>query len=105
MQRKTSNQAFPFVLIICFFFSLSIFGQTEGKKSLFAVIQQLEEQHNIRFSYVPDEISDISVTVPEKTDSLQEVLTQLNNQTPLRFTLLDDRYVTVVSPQRKNNYC
>lgn len=105
MQRKTSNQAFPFVLIICFFFSLSIFGQTEGKKSLFAVIQQLEEQHNIRFSYVPDEISDISVTVPKKTDSLQEVLAQLNNQTSLQFTLLDDRYVTIVSRQQKSNYC
>jgi len=105
MQPKTSKQAFSFVLIMCFFFSLSVFGQTEEKQPLSKVMQQLEKEHNIRFSYVPEEIENITVTLSEEKETLSEILMRLNSQTTLQFTLLNNRYVTVVSRQQKSLYC
>ncbi|PVW13396.1 carboxypeptidase-like regulatory domain-containing protein [Marixanthomonas spongiae] len=105
MQHKISKQAFVSVLAIFFFFGFSVLGQTEEKKPLYAVIQQLEQKYDIRFSYVPEEIAPIFVTLSKETESLPVILKQLNNQTPLQFTLLDDRYVTVVSPLRQSKLC
>lgn len=101
MRHKSNKKAWSFVLIACLFFSFSIYGQTEEKQSLAVVIQQLEEKHDIRFTYVPKEIMGIMVTIPQETD-LQKVLQSLNQQTNLQFTLLDNRYVTVVSPKTKS---
>ena len=104
MQQKTNKQAFPFVLIVCLFFSFSVIGQTEEKKSLFAIMQQLEKKYDIRFSYVPEEVERISVSLSEE-ENLSDILKKLNNQTQLEFTLVSNRYVTVVSRQLKNAYC
>lgn len=104
MQRRTIKPAVLFVLVLCFFFSFPTFGQTGEKQALAVVMQELEQKHNIRFSYVPEEIAGITVSLPEKTANLQAVLQQLNKQTDLQFTLLNNRYVTVVSPPKKS-YC
>ena len=105
MQQKTIKKTAPFVLIVCFFFCLSVTGQTQEKQSLVVAMSQLEKTFNIRFSYVPEEVKNITVNLSIEKQNLPDILKQLNNQTQLEFTLLNNRYVTVVSPQLQQQYC
>ncbi len=103
MQTKPLKAPCSFFMI-CLLIGFSAFGQTGGKQPLLEVMQQLEQTYNIRFSYVPKQVEGVVVSIPQESNDLQTVLKQLNRQTQLKFTLLKNRYVTVVAAL-KASYC
>ena len=64
------------------------------KKMLISYIQELESKFDIKFSYVDDDIQDIQIIVP-KSIVLEEVITDILNQTQIKIQRLNERYYTV----------
>lgn len=104
MQHRITKTAYSFFLIVCLSISFSTFGQTGKKMPLSTLMHQLEQTHHIRFSYVPKEVKGVEVFISEEVNDLQTILDQLNQQTNFKFTLLRNRYVTVVHTPKKP-YC
>ncbi|TDI77145.1 MAG: hypothetical protein E2O83_08440, partial [Bacteroidetes bacterium] len=55
----------------------------------------LEERHSVSFSYVPSEISEISIPLPSNDISLEDALRYLDESTTFQFKNIDDRYISV----------
>ncbi len=93
MQNKTRN-CFTF---IAFFLSVWIgFGQeTTVNKSLTEILTRVEETFQVRFSYAPEDVRGIQIKEPDNSLSLNEVLDYLNKRTPLYFSEVSNRYITI----------
>lgn len=63
------------------------------------VIQQLENDFNIRFSYAEDAIADKSVTLNTTDLRFTEILGALEAQTGLHFEKIEDRPQVIIVPQ------
>ena len=95
MQRKTTRLV-SFLLLALFLFSnQQIYGQNTKKSSLVSILKMLEERHSVSFSYVPSEISEISIALPSNDISLEDALRYLNESTTFQFKNIDDRYISV----------
>jgi hypothetical protein len=75
--------------------------QKEGQP-LSDLLQQLETQYNINFSFADDTIKGITSSVNlNKNMSLEEILDILEKETLLNFELLDNRFV-IIKAQKKD---
>ncbi|MBL7559997.1 TonB-dependent receptor plug domain-containing protein [Olleya sp. YSTF-M6] len=80
-------------------FSYSVYGQK--KQPLLDVLSTLEYQFKVSFSYADQTIKGVMVTYDSK-DELSSILNNIENQTGLKFNLLDDHFITVSTT--KNNF-
>lgn len=95
MQRKTTNLV-SFLLVLLFLFSNhSLSGQNLEPQPLTSILKELETKHDVSFSYVASEISGINILPPPPDISLDKALSYLNRNTTLRFSKIDDRYISV----------
>ncbi len=62
--------------------------------NLIDLLQNLEIKYEIKFSYVDEDIGGVAINIP-KTESLQEVLNSIQNQTQVKIQKLNERYYTV----------
>ncbi|WP_261975576.1 TonB-dependent siderophore receptor [Olleya sp. ITB9] len=85
-----------FILLV---FSYSVYGQK--KQPLLDVLSTLEYQFKVSFSYADQTIKGVMVTYDSK-DELSSILSNIENQTGLKFNLLDDHFITVSTT--KNNF-
>lgn len=93
---KTATKPLLFLFGLCFFLSpFNSRSQEESEVSLYAVILNLERAHEILFSYVIEEVSAYSLTLPRENLSLEETLDYLNRNTDFRFEKISDRYYSV----------
>jgi len=106
MQRKTTNLV-SFLLVLLFLFSNhSLSGQNLEPQPLTSILKELEIKHDVSFSYVASEINNISIAPPPTDISLDEALTYLNQNTRLRFSKIDERYISVSKKKGiKNHFC
>ncbi|SDX44956.1 TonB-dependent receptor [Flavobacterium degerlachei] len=65
------------------------------KIPLSGIINSIEQQFNVKFSYAVEDVAGISIEKPATTLSLQETMDYLNSKVLLNFKALDNRYVTV----------
>jgi len=91
-------------LLFIFFFTLSFYnfyGQTTSeKKQLITLLSEAEEKFKIRFTYAPKNIEEQYLIPPPESLSLSETIVYFNGNTPLLFTQINDRFITIVL---KNN--
>lgn len=85
-----------FILLV---FSYSVYGQK--KQPLLDVLSTLEYQFKVSFSYADQTIKGVMVTYDSK-DELSSILNNIENETGLKFNLLDDHFITVSTT--KNNF-
>ena len=106
MQRKTTNLV-SFLLVLLFLFSNhSLSGQNLEPQPLTTILKELEVKYDVSFSYVASEINNINIAPPPKDISLDEALTYLNRNTRLRFSKIDERYISVSEKEGiKNHFC
>lgn len=104
MQKKAVKRICILPIMLCLCISFSAYGQTRNQLPLTSVMQQLEQTYGLRFSFVPEELEGITVSLPPQEKDLKLILKLLNTQTSFTFTLLENRYVTVVY-QPENTYC
>ena len=93
---------------ICHVFLLLIIGlplqaQETRREPLRFVLQKLENQFKVVFTFADEWITGVEVDVPSSKNSLQATLTNLSNQTSLAFQILDTRYIVISKPLIKVN--
>ncbi|WOD42946.1 TonB-dependent receptor [Hwangdonia lutea] len=88
---KTKHFIVLLSVYCCFSFGL----QAQEKLPLLDVIQQLENQFDVKFSYSIDDVSNVLVDQPIKSNTLHQIIQNLNATTLLNFKFLNERYITV----------
>lgn len=91
------------IICLLFLFCHGFYAQVKKEnQTLHAVIQQIELEFDCSFSYADESIGNITVTIPPSLTTLQEIVRFLQDNTPLNFTLLQDKVVAV--SDKKSNY-
>lgn len=82
------------LLLIC---PKSIIAQERSAPTinLIAFIQSLEDKYDVKFSYVDEDIKEIQIKLPNN-ESLQGILSSIQDQTQIKIQKLNDRYYTLV---------
>ncbi len=94
------------IIVVVFLFYHVIYAQIEKEKQpLIEIIQQLEEKFNCSFSYADKSIENVLITLPEKLSSLQEIVKYLEENTLLKFTLLDTNLIAISEKNELFNIC
>lgn len=78
-----------------FFLPILVFGQEKDEVSLYSVILQLESDHEILFSYVIEEVQEVSLRSPQEVLDLEGTIEYVNSHTPYEIKKLSERYYTV----------
>jgi hypothetical protein len=91
-RRKILNTTFLLLL----FFTLATKAQNSKVISvpLIEYIQSLEANFNVKFSYVDEDIQNLSI-IPIQSKELAEILNSIQNHTQLQVKKLSDRYYTL----------
>ena len=92
---KTVAKNFLRTLSFLLIFSQSIMAQDREPVLLTVLIDVLETEHGIRFSYVAEDVEGIRLTPPSDTLNLNEKIAYLNNQTAFHFSKINDRYYSI----------
>ncbi len=94
MQKVISNCFFLILFLLIYSHSSYGQGDTE-KKPLSSIILSIEDNYDVRFSYATQNISEISITPPDTELDLQGILNYLTINTPLVFTQINERFITI----------
>ncbi|UKM65061.2 TonB-dependent receptor [Flavobacteriaceae bacterium GSB9] len=73
--------------------------------SLLQLFPILESRFDVKFSYTESDVRNVMVNAPETTKSIEEVIQYLNLSTILNFNILNDRYITVSTIDKKITIC
>ncbi|WP_422106868.1 TonB-dependent receptor plug domain-containing protein [Winogradskyella sp.] len=89
---------YSIALLFSFMFSFQAQSQETGnKKPLSEILSTIEKRFNIQFNYAEDVISNIIITVPSESLSLEETLNYLELETELLFRITEDNMVLVIT--------
>ncbi|MBT8280044.1 MAG: TonB-dependent receptor [Muriicola sp.] len=84
--------------LFCFFIFFGVLANAQdgetNRVALIPYLQQLEQEYNIAFSYVDDDLKDLRVIPIDETE-LTIILQFLEKETQLRFDKLSERYFTI----------
>lgn len=83
-----------FFLLLFFFFSLApSFGQGEKVVGLKKILDDMESQHNVRFSYIENEVKDVTLIPPRKILPLKAKLRYIERITGLSYKESGNNYI------------
>ncbi|MFV8342647.1 TonB-dependent receptor [Flavobacterium sp. XS2P39] len=89
------------VLFFYLVFVLSTTAQNRSKAiALKDILQSIEKQHLIYFSYIDNEIVDLKIIPPKKSLSLNKKMIYLEKKTNLFFENIDNKFITIYSNNR-----
>lgn len=85
--------------LLCFFFFLTLFSSEaqetpNASTTLIPYLQQLEKEFDVKFSYVDEDIQTLLITNP-KSDVLEDILKDIQDQTQLKVQKINDRYYSL----------
>ncbi|GGD98784.1 TonB-dependent receptor [Planktosalinus lacus] len=95
MGINKGQNTFIKVIFILLCWSLPINAQTDDKIPLTEVLKNIEENHDVRFSYAQNDIDTITLLPPRSGLDINQLLEYLNNNTHLSFQQIDERYIAV----------
>lgn len=91
-----------FILLV---FSFSSKIEAQEKQPLINLISVLEKTHDVKFSFSLNDIETILVEVPNKNETLKNIIKKLNETTVLNFKFLNNRYITVSTINKTITIC
>ena len=94
MQKTPLKPLLVFLCLLFFFVTLEGRAQEVVRIKLISLIQKLEKDFDIKFSYVDADIRDIEVKLPEGK-ALPQILGDIQHQTQIKVQKLNDRYYTL----------
>lgn len=95
MAKTLRKHTLTLLCLILFSFPKSSVAQEDRSRiSLISVLQKLERDFDIKFSYADDDIRNINVILP-KTENLEAILEDVQRQTQLQIQKLNNRYYTL----------
>ena len=101
------------IWLLTFFFTTFLFDcgalhaqkEVRDKILLKELLPVLENTFEVRFSYREQDLENIQITEPKPGLSLQQVLHSLEEQTLLKFEMLDERYIAITFSPEIIDYC
>jgi len=94
------NKRSIFLLIFCLFSLLGIAQKDKKEIPLKNILGLIGKQHQVRFSYIEDEIVVYALTPPDKNWSLAEKISYLKRLTQLQFKRISEKYYTIFNDQK-----
>ncbi len=95
MARTLRSTLISFFLLLFFSFSTqSMLAQEKSTVPLKSYLTQLEAKYDVKFSFVDEDLSGVTITKPN-FNNLNSILTALENQTKLKIEKLNNRYYTL----------
>lgn len=74
--------------------------------SLRFVLDKISEWHQVKFNFLEDDIAEITLPLPDYKSAFSDQLTHIETQTGVHIERVNDRYFTVVAPNKnKHKYC
>ncbi|WP_046758233.1 MULTISPECIES: TonB-dependent receptor [Kordia] len=94
---KLTNNIYTFLIILLF--ATYSFGQNsiapDKKESLIAVLENVKKKFEVEFNYSQEQLKEVSVTTPDFSTSLSNILLQLERETKFTFQQMDSRFIIV----------
>jgi hypothetical protein len=90
------------ISIILYLIHISIVAQEDGEISLRAVLDDLEDRHEVSFTYVDEDIEGIFLKPLPADSGLNEALLYLKNITGLNIQQLSGRFITINRVKENN---
>jgi hypothetical protein len=88
-------------LFIFLFFSILSFAQNDKKAiPLKNILNLITTQHDVRFSYIEDEVVVYAIVSPNKKWSLEQKIKYLEKQTNLQFKLIGQKYYSIYNDKK-----
>jgi hypothetical protein len=85
-----------YLISFLFFIGSICYGQKmQNKIPLSEIMNTIEKQFNVKFSYAVEDVTAIVIDKPTTKLTLQETIDYLNSKVLLNFKAIDKRYVTV----------
>lgn len=80
-------------ILLCCLFSVACFSQE--KLPLKAVLQEIEKQHQVKFSFADETVENKILIAPETSLTLAQKLEKLKRQLPIDFEIINEKYIAV----------
>lgn len=104
MRRTVTKQ--QTILLCLFLFLFQTVMVAQEMLPLLEIVKELEATHEVRFSYVEEELIGIEAERPSQGSSLNESIQKLNTSTPFQFLKINDRYYSISKKELvTSNYC
>lgn len=88
-------------LFIFLFFSILSFAQNDKNTiPLKNILNLITSQHDVRFSYIEDEVVVYAIVSPNKKWSLEQKIKYLEKQTNLQFKLVGQKYYSIYNDKK-----
>ncbi|WP_046745916.1 TonB-dependent receptor [Kordia zhangzhouensis] len=89
-----------YIIIVCVLLcSISCLGQNvssnASKKNITEVFDMLKKKFSVEFNYAQTQLKEITVTTPDLSKTLPEILLQLELETQFAFQQIDKRFIVV----------
>lgn len=83
-------------LFFIFFLVLNVCSQDKGKAVPFKkIIAAIEKQHNVSFNYTEDNITNLQISPPKKSLTLDQKLQYLTEKTNLSFENIENQFINI----------
>ncbi|MDL2145465.1 TonB-dependent receptor [Flavobacterium tructae] len=83
-------------MFFIFFLVLNVCSQDKGKVVPFKkIIAAIEKQHNVSFNYTEDNISNLQISPPKKSLTLDQKLQYLTEKTNLSFENIENQFINI----------
>ncbi len=94
MPRTLRNNQTKFLSVLLLFFSITLFAQEEQqhKETLISYIKEVENQFDIKFSYLNEDLEGLAAPTQQELPSLDDILNYLESQYEIKVEKLSDRY-------------
>ncbi|NNT72116.1 TonB-dependent receptor plug domain-containing protein [Flavobacterium sp. IMCC34852] len=94
------NNRFFFLLLFSLFSFLGNAQKDRKEIPLKNILNIISKQHEVRFSYIEDEIVVYALVAPEKKWSLEQKIEYLKRETKLQFKPVSEKYFTIYNDQK-----
>lgn len=93
---KILPKRLAFFCLLIWSFSFTARSQEAGGPTIgiISFIRQLEQEYNVKFSYVDADLGNTTISIPE-SNNLEEILDDIAAQTQLLIKKLNERYYTI----------
>ena len=106
MIQKTPKNKFSLILGLWLLSQVFLLGQNTAPTALFKILESLENEYDLRFSYQPEDVNPYILQLDWSSMDLEESLITIQSQTGLWITKIDQRYFTLTKTRPKaKNYC
>ena len=91
------------ISLLLFLNGLKGFSQANQKtQPLIAILKVLSERYSVSFSYIDEAVANIETTLPDENLDLADAIYDLELATNLKFSILNDRFITIVKRNGNN---